>query len=347
MSFHFNTGVCPTKADELHASYVDAYLAAENLRQIERELDDHLREFDALVPLMDNVNEAIENLRLYGKDAIPTLNIDKGLESLMKIPEQLITVEKALEALDEQKKGFFQRLIEWIKTFFEKTKRFIENLLAMHNGDAVKIEASHEMINIDDEVSMVPHPRAIRLIELHRDAMKVYDEALSKFMVAGEAQELQDLFEQTDAKMKNLGREYETVVDYEEGTGVLSLKSNDYLREGTTVKKAGYADHEVARKLAKAWKDIVPKRTFDHWGVDKYYRKMDQDIKNIQNAPRLLTAGDEEPNESTKRRALRDTDEARRFRIQMLKLEMSLVRLMTIIQSQIAHSLHVLAKHCQ
>ena len=129
MSFHFSTGVCPTKADELHAVYIDAYLAAENFHQLERELDDHLREFDALVPLIDNVNDAIENLCLYGKDAIPTLNIDKGLESLMKVPEQLITVEKALEALDEQKKNLFQKFIDFVKELFTKIHIWVKNFI--------------------------------------------------------------------------------------------------------------------------------------------------------------------------------------------------------------------------
>lgn len=105
-------------------SVADLLAVQESLNAAWMELTDTQKNFDGIQQIMDNINFSINAISKYGADAVKVLNSDGSLESLLGIPEKLITVEKAQEGLGDAFQSAWDKLIEWIKVAFAKIAQF-------------------------------------------------------------------------------------------------------------------------------------------------------------------------------------------------------------------------------
>lgn len=106
---------------ELHDGVLQSYV---NLSEQERNIN-------AVCEIINNINTSIVLLKNCGNTVIPGLNADHGLESLMGISEKLITAEKAIEALEQEKKSAFDRFKEFLSNAFKFVAEFIGKIVEL------------------------------------------------------------------------------------------------------------------------------------------------------------------------------------------------------------------------
>ena len=317
MAFRFDVSKPLTADEEVRNAKIDLFLDAEKIRELRDQITDEWRSVEGMTELMTNIDKSLELLSKFGADAIPQLNIDHGLEEMMHLDASLITVEKAVEALEGDQKTFMQKLIDWIKSFLDHIGQLIRALLKINEKNCQIILQATRMVNTDDQVTMIPHPRAIRLVELHAAAKKIGDVEVRTTDTGKQLETLQN-------ELDNLANEYNAVVDQDPETHVIKLKSDNYMRENITVQRAGYADVEIAKRLAKAWLDCVPPSTFENWFMSFKDRQINKSVRDCD----------------------RMSPENRQTVVAVIRLRGVLPHLMEVIQSQVARSMMILAKHC-
>ena len=124
---HTNHSNAIPVSDDFTLDY-DFVVAHDNLMASYEGLTLAQRSVDEVIAIMDNIETSINLLKKYDKMAIPMLNSDAGLEDLMAIPERLITVDKAIEALEGEKKGVFAKFIDGVKAFFKWIWDFLKSV---------------------------------------------------------------------------------------------------------------------------------------------------------------------------------------------------------------------------
>ena len=103
VKFAFNTQpVSQSTSSKQSGGLVSLCAAQEKLLDSYMGLTESCRHLDEVTAVMDNIQTSIEMLKVHSNAAIPLLNFDAGLESLMGIPEKLITAEKAIEDLEKR-----------------------------------------------------------------------------------------------------------------------------------------------------------------------------------------------------------------------------------------------------
>lgn len=126
MAFKFD--IEPTGAVEALSPLQLAELNNE-LMEAHEGLTDSVKELDAVQEIMENIQTSQQLLAKHGASAIPQLNLDKGLEALCKVPENLLTAEKAVEGLGDAAKAAWQKFKDGVKQFVEWIKKIIATLI--------------------------------------------------------------------------------------------------------------------------------------------------------------------------------------------------------------------------
>lgn len=139
MAFSFSTNRIKTVIKPVDMFQV-ATLTHEVMSSYEK-LEDSERRMIEVQNILVNINQSLSLLAKYGNNAIQQLNLDGGLEALVGIQENLITTDKAIEALNKCKSASLEDLQatvnnvwESIKAFFENVFNFFKNLF--NNGGA-------------------------------------------------------------------------------------------------------------------------------------------------------------------------------------------------------------------
>lgn len=141
MTFSFNTEkVIAPSLEERNFDWLDLLNATDALNQAYMDLTDAQRSIEGIQEIMNNVRTSTELIAKYGSDAIPVLNADGGLESLLQIPEKLITIEKAQEGLGDAAKSAWNTFVEWIKKIGNIIKNFFSSLFNFHKKSAADVE---------------------------------------------------------------------------------------------------------------------------------------------------------------------------------------------------------------
>ena len=108
------------------------------------DLEDTFKKISAVQDLRTNMLESLELLADYGQSAVPQLNLDKGLETLMNVPEKLITAQKAVEALQNEYFASTESLRERLNDGWEKVKNFFkmifEFMMKLLGGGAAQLK---------------------------------------------------------------------------------------------------------------------------------------------------------------------------------------------------------------
>lgn len=102
-------------------------------------LDEQIRGLNEVSALMDNIHTSLELLGTYGDSAIAQLNIDKGLEELLGVPEKMITAQKAVEGLGDKLHEMWKAFVEWVKSTVSK-------ILEFFTGNSKMIQSLQEQI---------------------------------------------------------------------------------------------------------------------------------------------------------------------------------------------------------
>lgn len=128
--------VSQEQLNEIDASFqslFDAYL----------DLSESQRNLEEVHQVMDNIELSIKMIKSGNPSAIPLLNIDKSLESLVGVPESKLTVESAQEGLVDALKKAWATFVEWLK----KICRFIASIFDKLAGDQkITVQASEAAI---------------------------------------------------------------------------------------------------------------------------------------------------------------------------------------------------------
>lgn len=109
-------------------SVEELLIAKQDIHRAWMNLDASIKQLDDVQQIMDNVSFSIEALAKYGTDAVKVLNVDKGLENLLGIPEKLITAEKAVNAMEGVMSNAFDAIKKWFKEFCQKVRAFVEKI---------------------------------------------------------------------------------------------------------------------------------------------------------------------------------------------------------------------------
>lgn len=145
--FRYTTQPTQSKCS-VGCEHIDLVLMTDEILSSYESLDSSIKELDQVQCLMNNVHASIEYLHQFGKDAIPTLNIDKGLEELLCLPENLISAEKAVEELEHQNKSLWQRFVDWIKKIISSVREFFSKLFTFRKS---KVEDVEKVSNAPDD----------------------------------------------------------------------------------------------------------------------------------------------------------------------------------------------------
>lgn len=100
--------------------------ATENLHQAWMDLTEAQRNMDEVCAIMENIHIAVDLINKFGKDTIPTLNVDGDLEALLQIPENVITAEKAMEGLGDAAKNAWEKVKGFIVRIFDSIKKYLQ-----------------------------------------------------------------------------------------------------------------------------------------------------------------------------------------------------------------------------
>ena len=100
--------------------------ATENLHQAWMDLTEAQRNMDEVCAVMENIHTAVDLINKFDKSAIPTLNVDGGLEALLQIPENVITAEKAMEGLGDAAKDAWEKVKGFIVRIFDSIKKYLQ-----------------------------------------------------------------------------------------------------------------------------------------------------------------------------------------------------------------------------
>lgn len=115
----FTTKPIQQEAKEFRDEF-DNMLASEEMLSLKESLADDLRVINDLSSIIDNTNTAIKVLETNGSSSVEMLNYDQALESLLQVPEKMITVGKATEGLGASAKDALAKFIDFVKRIIAK-----------------------------------------------------------------------------------------------------------------------------------------------------------------------------------------------------------------------------------
>lgn len=128
MKFTLEGSIAQTERSAEHYSVEELLIAKQDIHNTWAKLDASIKELDDVQQIMDNISFSMKALDKYGVDAVKVLNADKGLENLLGIPEKLITVEKAVDAMEGVMGNAFDTIKKWFRQFCQKVKTFVEKI---------------------------------------------------------------------------------------------------------------------------------------------------------------------------------------------------------------------------
>lgn len=118
----------------------------EDFKNAYENLCDSVKQLDAVHDIMENIETSQRMLATYGSAAIPQLNIDKGLEALCKIPENMITVDKAVEGLGDAARDMWEKFRAWIKQIWLALKQLFKAIIGQNAQIIKEVEKVVEVI---------------------------------------------------------------------------------------------------------------------------------------------------------------------------------------------------------
>ena len=95
----------PTQPKVAVVDTLELIEAQESMRQAWQDLDESVKQLGAVQSVMDNINSAVNAIEQFGEAAVLVINVDKSLENLVGVSENLLTADKALEGLGEAAKA--------------------------------------------------------------------------------------------------------------------------------------------------------------------------------------------------------------------------------------------------
>lgn len=113
-----------TSVEQVSSMYDELLVSYMNLSDAERGME-------SVCEIINNINTSIALLKDCGTSVISGLNNDSGLEALMGISEKLITAEKAIEALEQEKKSAFEKFKEFVSNAFKFVADFIGKIVEL------------------------------------------------------------------------------------------------------------------------------------------------------------------------------------------------------------------------
>lgn len=121
-------------------SLLDLLDAREAVREAWMDLDATVKQIDEVRTVMNNIDVAFKSIEQFGTGAVPVLNTDCGLESLLDVSTDLVTVDKAVEGLGEAAANAWQKLKELLKKLIEKIKGLFSKRDVVHKATIANLE---------------------------------------------------------------------------------------------------------------------------------------------------------------------------------------------------------------
>ena len=162
----------------------DNLLASEEMLSLKEALTDDCNAINNLSVIIDNANTAINLLEKNGSSSVEMLNYDQALESLLQVPEKMITVEKATEGLVASAKDALMKFIDFVKRIIARITNWMRytwtKLSRKHPLSVDAVKTAIKMLNstseddLQNRLKSQNHSNAV--ITQSKNSQKFYDE---------------------------------------------------------------------------------------------------------------------------------------------------------------------------
>lgn len=286
MQFSFTTDkIVPS--NERNFDALDFAQLQNELMDAYESLDASVKELDAVQDVVDNVQSSLALLAKYGDSAIKQLNLDKGLEELLGVPEKLITAQKAVEGLtdaaaDLGKKVFegAKKFIAWVKDIFTRVFAWIGQTFTII-GQSI-VNDFRRLTTPQKEAVMNAHPNqksateALNIVELRTNVIAPYKDvkALCDTIDMASAfipDAVSTIVKNTDAMIGAIKEMLEKDPDgfMKQIRSSIDSVGNEMVKQSTAIVKYEYDSSSMANKVSVIWRPTGEDKTLRELGWDE------------------------------------------------------------------------------
>lgn len=267
------TPVTPQDITEAYEGMMTAYM----------ELSDAQRNLDEVCQVMDNINLSMQMLKKTSDKAIECLNVDGSLEALCGIEAKLLTAEKAVESLEQEKKTAFERFKEFVLKIYKFVAEFVKNIATTVTQLLTSNKSQAEAITKATGFNMDTPAVGLLYREAFDVPIKIRNNVTSEMEKVGQtidwldsqenssadAQVYQDKIREIADMCKKLAGDSQGTIVFDETSNTLKFLGfggfiNDMNGkgllgvEGATLQSLKYSEDDL-RKIAKSYVDQVYK----------------------------------------------------------------------------------------
>lgn len=224
------------------AELMDNYHQLRNLTDEAKELDD----------VVFKVNMSVDMLKTFGAQAIPYLNADHGLEELLGVKAELLTVEKSLEGFGDTIKSFVDRIIEIIKKIIAGVRNFIGKVFKTTGYCAREILNKENTLDMD---AVIPNIHSqddfykivtmfIAVVPVFPMTVNAVAQAVKAIVNSKNSETAAKAWEEPKKYLKDITNKSNGLLTYDDDTGRIALNFSAN-KQDMSLKEAGYTPSSI------------------------------------------------------------------------------------------------------
>ena len=233
-----------TAIEAAQAELMDNYHQLRNLTDEAKELDD----------VVFKVNMSVDMLKTFGAQAIPYLNADHGLEELLGVKAELLTVEKSLEGFGDTIKSFVDRIIEIIKKIIANVRNFIGKVFKTTGYCAREILNKENTLDMDVVIPNIHDKKTfLMMIDMYKmvaTGFKFTVESVAKCVKTlatfddRTGNDAENAWELAKVTFKDLNKHSNGLLVYDDDTGRVTSNMSAN-KEDQSLTDAGYSREDI------------------------------------------------------------------------------------------------------
>lgn len=222
----------------------------DNYHQL-RNLTDEAKELDDVV---FKVNMSVDMLKMFGAQAIPYLNADRGLEEFFGIKAELLTVEKSLEGFSDSIKTFIDRIIEVIKKIIVNVRNFIGKIFKTTGYCSREILNKDNVLDMDVVIPNIHDKKTfLMMVDMYKmvsTGFKFTVESVAKgikaiaTLDARTGNDAENAWELAKVTFKDLNKYSNGLLVYDDDTGRVTSNMSAN-KEDQSLTDAGYSKEDI------------------------------------------------------------------------------------------------------
>ena len=232
------------------------------------QLSDAQRDLDETCQIMANIEISLQALKSGDAAVLTMLNLDKGLESLLGVSADKITVGAATEGLGEALKNAWNKFCEFVKKIVVWIRDFIGKLFNTTGHQIRILEKNLDKVNYDTEVYVIKcekvfieHRVIAEILNACHAWMGKYNgyKYLADFPTSEQVGNINEPFIKRLSTAVGLSDGMFTI---DEDSGHVNFNSGSYAKEHITLKDAGW----TAENLNKICVNPIFSKAFYEYG---------------------------------------------------------------------------------